>query len=71
MKAVLWFGIVTSLPPLALGILNAFYGMARGGRRIVEIDYSLARDKGTVKLPSQPLKSSREHTLCVLDLCAP
>jgi O-antigen/teichoic acid export membrane protein len=44
-KAVLWFGIVAGLPSFAMGIVAAFYGMARGGRRIVGIDYSLEGDK--------------------------
>ena len=40
-RAVLWFGIVSSLPSFATGILAAFYGFARGGRRVAGIDYSL------------------------------
>lgn len=40
-KAVLWFGIASSLPTFAIGILTAFYGFARGGRRVAGIDYSL------------------------------
>lgn len=40
-RAVLWFGIVSSLPSFAMGILAAFYGFARGGRRVAGIDYSL------------------------------
>lgn len=44
-KAVLWFGIVCGLPSFAMGILAALYGMAKGGRRIVGIDYSLEEDK--------------------------
>jgi O-antigen/teichoic acid export membrane protein len=43
-KAVLWFGIVSSLPTFAIGILTAFYGFARGGRRIAGIDYSLKQN---------------------------
>jgi hypothetical protein len=42
-KAVLWFGIASLLPTFAIGILTAFYGFARGGRRVVGIDYSLER----------------------------
>lgn len=37
-RAVLWFNIVTMFPTMALGVLTAFYGFARGGRRIVESD---------------------------------
>jgi hypothetical protein len=44
-QAVLWFSIVCGLPSFAMGILAAFYGMAKGGRRIVGIDYSLEGDK--------------------------
>jgi len=40
-KAVLWFGIASSLPTFAIGILTAFYGYAKGGRRVAGIDYSL------------------------------
>jgi O-antigen/teichoic acid export membrane protein len=40
-KAVLWFGIASSLPTFAIGILTAIYGFARGGRRVAGIDYSL------------------------------
>jgi hypothetical protein len=40
-RAVLWFGIASSLPTFAIGILAAFYGFARGGRRVAGIDYSL------------------------------
>ncbi len=40
-KAVLWFGIASSLPTFAIGILAAFYGFAKGGRRVAGIDYSL------------------------------
>jgi O-antigen/teichoic acid export membrane protein len=38
-KAVLWFNIVSGCPALIAVILAAFYGFARGGRRIVGIDY--------------------------------
>ena len=40
-KAVLWFNIVTISPTFIIGILAAFYGFARGGRRVAGIDYSL------------------------------
>jgi O-antigen/teichoic acid export membrane protein len=40
-KAVLWFNIATILPTFVIGILTAFYGFARGGRRVAGIDYSL------------------------------
>jgi O-antigen/teichoic acid export membrane protein len=40
-RAVLWFGIASSLPTFAIGILAAFYGFAKGGRRVAGIDYSL------------------------------
>lgn len=43
-KAVLWFGIASSLPTFAIGILTALYGFAKGGRKVAGIDYSL-RDK--------------------------
>jgi O-antigen/teichoic acid export membrane protein len=38
-KAVLWFNIFTMFPTLATGAITAFYGFARGGRRIVESHY--------------------------------
>ncbi len=38
-KAVLWFNIFTMLPTLATGAMTAFYGFARGGRRIAESCY--------------------------------
>lgn len=40
-KSVLWFGIASSLPTFAIGILTTLYGFARGGRRVAGIDYSL------------------------------
>jgi hypothetical protein len=40
-KAVLWFNIATITPTFIIGILAAFYGFARGGRRVAGIDYSL------------------------------
>jgi hypothetical protein len=40
-KAVLWFNIATITPTLIIGILAAFYGFAKGGRRVAGIDYSL------------------------------
>jgi O-antigen/teichoic acid export membrane protein len=40
-KAVLWFNIATITPTFIIGILTAFYGFARGGRRVAGIDYSL------------------------------
>jgi O-antigen/teichoic acid export membrane protein len=40
-KAVLWFNIATITPTFFIGILAAFYGFAKGGRRIAGIDYSL------------------------------
>lgn len=43
-KAVLWFGVASSLPTFIIGILTAFYGLARGGRRIVGIDYPLEQN---------------------------
>jgi O-antigen/teichoic acid export membrane protein len=35
-KAVLWFNIFTMGPTVAIGVITAFYGFARGGRKIVE-----------------------------------
>jgi O-antigen/teichoic acid export membrane protein len=43
-KAVLWFNIVSGLPSLAVVIYTALYGFARGGRRIVGIDYRVESD---------------------------
>jgi O-antigen/teichoic acid export membrane protein len=40
-RNVLWFNIATILPTFVTGILAAFYGFARGGRRVAGIDYSL------------------------------
>ncbi len=40
-RNVLWFNIATLLPTFLTGILVAFYGFARGGRRVAGIDYSL------------------------------
>ncbi len=40
-RAVLWFNIATVTPTFIIGILAAFYGFARGGRRVAGIDYSL------------------------------
>ena len=39
-KAVLWFNIFTMCPTLAIGVITAFYGFARGGRKIVESHYT-------------------------------
>jgi hypothetical protein len=39
-KAVLWFNIFTMFPTLATGAITAFYGFARGGRRIAESHYA-------------------------------
>lgn len=39
-KAVLWFGIVSMFPTLAIGILTAVYGIARGGRRVAGMEYA-------------------------------
>lgn len=39
-KAVLWFNIFTMFPTLAVGVITAFYGFARGGRKIVESHYT-------------------------------
>ncbi len=38
-KAVLWFNIFTMFPTIATGAITAFYGFARGGRKIVESHY--------------------------------
>ncbi len=38
-KSVLWFNIVTMIPTIAVAILTAFYGFARGGRCIAEAVY--------------------------------
>jgi O-antigen/teichoic acid export membrane protein len=35
-KAVLWFNIFTMVPTVVTGVITAFYGFARGGRKIVE-----------------------------------
>jgi len=40
-RAVLWFNIATITPTFIIGILTTFYGLARGGRRVAGIDYSL------------------------------
>jgi hypothetical protein len=38
-KAVLWFNVVSAVPSLGVAIYTAFYGFARGGRKIAGIDY--------------------------------
>lgn len=38
-KSVLIFNVLVGLPPLSIGIATAFFGFARGGRRILGIDY--------------------------------
>ncbi len=38
-RGVLWLNIASSLPALALGIVVAFYGFARGGRKIVGLEH--------------------------------
>ena len=43
-KAKLWVGIASSLPTFTIGILTAFCGYAKGGRRVARIDYSLGRN---------------------------
>jgi len=40
-QAVLWFNIATITPTFVIGILAAFYGFAKGGRRVAGIDYRL------------------------------
>jgi O-antigen/teichoic acid export membrane protein len=40
-RAALWFNIAAGVPSLLINVLVGVYGMARGGRRIVGIDYSL------------------------------
>ena len=42
-KAVLWFNIVTMIPTIAVAILTALYGFARGGRCIAEAAYASER----------------------------
>jgi len=39
-KAVLWFNIFTMFPTLAIAVLTALFGFARGGRRIIESQYA-------------------------------
>lgn len=38
-KSVLLFNIFVGIPPLAVGLATAVFGFARGGRRIIGIDY--------------------------------
>lgn len=38
-KAVLWFNIFTMIPTLATGVITAFYGFARGGRKVADTCY--------------------------------
>jgi O-antigen/teichoic acid export membrane protein len=40
-RAVLWINIATLLPTFFIGIMAAFYGLAKGGRRVAGIDYTL------------------------------
>jgi O-antigen/teichoic acid export membrane protein len=40
-RAVLWINIATLLPTFFIGIMAAFYGFAKGGRRVAGIDYTL------------------------------
>jgi uncharacterized membrane protein len=42
-KAVLWFSIITMIPTIAVALLTALYGFARGGRRIPEAAYASER----------------------------
>lgn len=43
-RGVLVFNILAGLPPLAVAVATALYGFARGGRRIIGIDYATPRD---------------------------
>jgi O-antigen/teichoic acid export membrane protein len=42
-RAVLWFNVAVGVPSLLINVLVGVYGLSRGGRRIVGIDYSPER----------------------------
>lgn len=46
-RGVLLFNILVGLPSLALATATALYGFARGGRRIIGIDYFAEHDAGS------------------------
>ena len=51
-KAVLVFNTLSLLPTFATGVGTALYGFARGGRRIIGLDYLPESDSGVEGLPT-------------------